>query len=364
MAKSKKPQEDLGECLERFHDVSLEQVLAEIEYLRDQGDTVIAGGSLVYGLGNRLSDLDLVVTGPTTVESSRVPLEHFLKSLRIDVWKLAQTLIEDSFDRAKRALDADVPLLGSFGDTEHDDELKLLHRIAFGVIIDGDGIDSQGRDYATTASDLVVREYIERMRTSALLTQLALIAGQSVAAVINARLTVEDALNAVIAYRGLPFSGGKWLGERLTHQASDLAHLYERFRRLPKNPPQEVTQFVQGALATCGEIWRLDLDLEALAPMVRWTSGDLRVAEIGADRLLLSPRFGALWSLDENEIEIWRQLGSSEPGEDATWECSDCDTEMLSMCLHLHQHGLVDLHWVQGVTIEKLSPSLDAGAIT
>ena len=62
-----------------YHDVGFAAVLAEIEYLRDDGDSVIAGGSLTLGLGNRLSDLNIVISGAASAESSRVPLQHWLK---------------------------------------------------------------------------------------------------------------------------------------------------------------------------------------------------------------------------------------------------------------------------------------------
>lgn len=349
-------QKDLQEHVGRFHGVSLEQVLREIEYLRDPGDSVIAGGSLAYGLGNHLSDLDLVVSGPATVESSRVPLEHFIDSLRIDVWKLAQGLIEKSFDRAEQALAGRGSLLGSFGDIDHEDELKLLHRIAFGVVVDGDGLEPrQGRDYRTVATGLVVREYAERMRASALLTQLALLAGRPIAAVGNARLAVEEALNATVVHRGLPFSGDKWLRERLANQTTDLAHVYEPFRQLPKNPARDAARFVEAALVACVEMWGLDLGIDALVPAASWRNTDLQVSEIGADRLLLSARFGALWSLDESEAETWRRLVSAGAGEpDATWGLDQCDAEALHLCLRLHEHGLLGLHWTNGVTIEEL----------
>jgi hypothetical protein len=300
------------------------------------------------------------------LESSRVPIEHFIGSLRVDVWKLAQGLIEDSFDRAQRALAAEDTLLGSFGDTEHDDELKLLHRIAFGVVIDGDGIHARPkRDYRAVAAGLVVREYLERMRTSALLAHLALGAERSVAAVVNARLAVEDALNAAVAHRQLPFSGGKWLGERLSSQTSDLAHVYEPFRQLPNTPHEEAKQFVEKALATCAEMWTLDLNLEALTPMAKWVNADLQVAEIGGDRLLLAPRFGALWTLDEKEVAIWRQLVSSvAENRDTGRELCAYNAEELSMCLRLHEQGLLDLQWIKGVAIENPRSSWNAGVVT
>jgi len=355
--------EDLLARVERFHGVSFEQVLGEIEYLRDAGDSVIAGGSLAYGFGNHLSDLDLLVAGPTTVESSPVPLEHFVGSLRVDVWKFAQGLIEETFDRAEEALASESPLLGSFGDLHHEDELKLLHRIAFGVLLDGEGLEPAGeRDYCSLASGLVVREYAERMRASALLAQLALRADRPIAAVVNARLAVEEALNAAVVRRGLPFSGDKWLRERLANQTADLASVYKPFRQLPENPARDAPRFVEEAVAVCTEKWALDLDIDALVPAARWRNTDLQVMEVGTDRLLLSARFGALWSLNESEVETWHRLvsvGAVEP--DATWDLGECDAEALILCLRLHEHGLLGLHWTNGVALGNLEGMRSVG---
>ena len=334
-------------------------MLGEVSYLRDEADTVIVGGSLAYGCGNGLSDLDLIITGPMTVESSRVPIEIFIGSLRVDVWKLARGLIEDTFDRAERALADDAALLGSFGDTHFDDELKLMHRIAFGIVIDGDANGlRQAREYGAVASDLAVREYVERMRASALLAQLALEAGQTLAAVINARLAVEEGLGAAVAYRRLPFSGDKWLGERLAGEASDLAHVYEPFRRLPGSPPAEAAQFVHAAVAACVEMWGLELGIAALAPLARWVNTGLRAMEIGDDRLLVSSLDAGLWRLEENEIEIWRQLASSDGVQpDAAWSRDVASAES-SFCLQLHEHGLLELRWASGIAVDGLRPSV------
>lgn len=348
--------EELQARVERFHGVSLERVLGEIEYLRDPGDSVIAGGSLAYGLGNHLSDLDLVVTGPTTTQSTGVPLEHFIGSLRVDVWKLAQSLVEKTFDRAEEALAGVGAIHGSFGDVDHEDELKLMHRIAFGVVVDGDGLEpTQERDYRTVASGLVVREYAERMRASALLAQLALRADRPIAAVVNARLAVEEALNATITDRGLPFTGDKWLRERLSNQTTDLAAAYDPFRQLPENPTRDAARFVEAALITCTGMWGLDLGINALVPAASWRNTDLQVLEVGADRLLVSARFGALWSLDESEAETWHRLFSAGVAEpDALFDLEECDAAALTMCLRLHEHGLLGLRWTNGVAIEDL----------
>jgi hypothetical protein len=357
--------EALQARVQQYHGVSLEQVLGEVQYLRDAGDSVIAGGSLVYGLGNRLSDLDLLVAGSTTVESSRVPLEHFVGSLRVDVWKLARELIEETFDRAEEALASELALHDSFGNSDHETEPKLLHRIAFGVVIDGDGLEpARGRDYRAVASGLVVREYAERMRASALLAQVALRAEHPVAAVVNARQAVEEGLNATVAHRGLPYSGDKWLGERLADQTPDLAAVHEPFRQLPEDPSRDAARFVEEALVACASMWGFDLGIEALAPVASWRNTDVWLSRVGEDQLLLSPKFGALWRLDEAEAETWRRLVSTHGAEEpaAAWRLEDCDAEALPLCLRLHEHGLLGLHWIDGVATEDLEPAPGAYA--
>ncbi len=352
--------EELATRVERYHGVTLAQVLAEVEYLRDPGDSVIAGGSLAYGLGNHLSDLDLLVAGSTTVESSRVPLEQFIGSLRVDVWKLAQDLIEETFDRAEEALASPAALHGSFGDVDHETDLKLLHRIAFGAVVDGGEIEPPpGRDYQAVAANLVVREYAERMRSSALLAQLALPGGRPVVAVVNGRQAVEEALNATIASRGLPFSGDKWLRERLAGVAADLADLYEPFRQLPDDPTAAAEGFVAAAVATCRRLWTLDLAPEALMRAARWSNTDVRKATIGDERLLLSAKFGGLWRLDGAEADAWDQLVAAADGDeqDASWSLAECDAEAQGLCLRLHEHGLLELRWSEGVAVRDLDPA-------
>jgi len=355
----------LSSRIERFHGVALEQVLAEIEYLRDDGDSVIAGGSLAYGLGNGLSDLDMLVASPAVVKSSRIPLEHFLGSLRVDVWKLGQRSIEDSFGRAEEALASERPLLGEFGDGDHEDEFKLLHRIAFGLVVDGGGLEleGEGRDWRGVATGLVLREYAERMRAAALVAQLALRAGRPVAAVINARLAVENALNAALTERGFPFISDKWLGERLGG-APGLASIYEPFRQLPADPAPDGASFVEAALRACTGIWELNLDLEAVADLARWHRlEDLQLAKAGADQLLLAPRSGAVWVLEENEAEEWSRLAAEDGarGEEG-WTLAGRDQEEMALCVRLYERGLLGLGWIEGVPTAALGAGRKAVA--
>jgi len=347
--------------IERFHGVDLEQVLGEIEYLRDAGDTVIAGGSLAYGLGNSLSDLDLLISGPTTVESSRVPLDHFLGSLRVDVWKLSQELIESSFRQVEQALAAEAELLGRFGDSYYEDEFKLLQRVAFSVVLDGPELEFGPLDCRTVASGFVMREYAERMRASALVAQVALRAGRSTAAVVNARLAVENALNAGVAQRGIPFCGDKWLGERLDAELPGLAGIYEPFHRLPTDLARDGSDFVEAALDVCAEMWCVELELDALAELACWhNADDVRMAEVGTDHFLLAPRHGVIWELDECDAEACRRLVTAEPDEG--WRLADCDPVGMAMCMQLYEHGLLSIKWMEGIPIAALDADWETTA--
>src|SRR5918999_3943587 len=112
---------ELAEKLRDYHDVRVSEVLDVIGYLRGPGDTVIAGGSLALGLGNRLSDFDIVVCGPDT-SPSRVPLEHWVKSLRVDAWTRSQAGIDKLFEHAFAALHDPKPIQGAFGTVEEEQQ--------------------------------------------------------------------------------------------------------------------------------------------------------------------------------------------------------------------------------------------------
>lgn len=343
--------------IEAFHGVSVTEVLEEIAYLRDPGDSVIAGGSLAYGLGNQLSDLDLLISGEATGDSSLLPLEHFLGTLRIDVYRVSEQLIDGTFERAAEEFEGSAPLQTFFGNFERDTELKLLHQVAYGVVLDGPGFDLQASDYRTVASRRVVREHVERMRAGALLAQLALRAQRPLAAVVNARLAVEDALNAAIASRGVPFCGDKWLSERLSGDDSDLAGLHGQFLQLPADPDRDAGHFVEEALCSCGEIWGLDLGIARLSREASWHNPGLRLSKVEAGGLLLLPDTGSLWVLDEEEVEAWERLVDLGPGEvGGRWRLEDCDPVARRLCFSLCEKGAMDLVWTRGVSGAELGP--------
>jgi hypothetical protein len=186
--------------------------------------------------------------------------------------------------------------------------------------------------------------------------QLALRASRPIAAVVNARLAVENSLNAALAQRGFQFSGDKWLGERLDAEMPKLASLYEPFRQLPVDPGRGCARFVKAAVSMCAEMWELELELDALAPLARWHSTEeVCLAEVGSDRFLLAPHSGAIWEFAENEVDAWRRLPRPDGEEqDDDWALSDCHPEGLALCVCLYEQGLLSLNWIEGVPIGVL----------
>ncbi|HEX5608548.1 MAG TPA: nucleotidyltransferase domain-containing protein [Solirubrobacterales bacterium] len=335
----------LEQRVKDFHGVDLAEVLDVIEYLRDGEDSILVGGSLAYGLGNHESDLDVVVAGPATGESSsRMPLEHFIESLRVDVWRLHQDEIDELFERAERGLASDAPLLGAFGHVHEQADLKLLHRVAYGVVIDGPALmPTATGDYGDVARRLLVREYAERMRHALYVAQLALAARRPQAAAMNARFGVEDALQALIAGRGLPFSDNKWLQLRLERDVPDLRDVYRPFAVLPDGL-KLTAEFVAAAIAAVEALTGLELGLDALAADASWERGDLRLHRAGALRVLLSEGQDVAFELDAAEADAWESLGEEE-----RWACAGRTDAESRLLFGLYAQGVAGLVWLRGL---------------
>ncbi|HET8956380.1 MAG TPA: nucleotidyltransferase domain-containing protein [Solirubrobacterales bacterium] len=340
---------NLAQRVREFHGVELEQVLEVIDYLRDGEDSVLVGGSLAYGLGNHKSDLDIVIAAPPGGESSsRMPLEHFIDSLRVDVWKLRRDELQEIFDRARESLQSEAAFAGAFGDVFEQADLKLLHRVAYGVVIDGAPVAPSGEDYRAVAQDILIREYAERMRHSLYVAQLALANGAMVAATINARFGVEEALQARIAARGFPFSDNKWLRVRLDGEAPDLREVYTPLAILPEGA-EECRRFVEEAVAAAQELTGTPLEQGRLALDAAWENAGLSLFGAGDLRLLVSPEQDVVFELGTEESEAWRALG-----EGTIWSCATCTPVQMSLCYSLYAQGMLKLAWSRGLPLAEL----------
>jgi hypothetical protein len=336
--------EVLDERLRGFHHAGVDDVLEVLDYLREPGDTVVAGGSLTFGLGNRFSDFDVVVCGEAT-SRSLVPLEHWVKTLRVDVWTRSHADVDTLFVLAERAIARPEPIAGAFGSIEQEQQLKLLHRIAFGLELAGPPLAPVSvPDFRRVARDLVVREYAERLRESVWVARLAARSGRWLAAVANAREAVEEAFTVVLTARGVPFTGDKWLHERLRSHAPDLREAYRRFAALPTGA-EECAGYVTDALGLAGRLTGLTTDAEELAGQVSWTGAGLEVCKTGDTHLLVAPEVGGVWQLSDEEAETFRRLDLRSAQIPAG----------TGLCLALYEQGLVKLGWDRGVPVSDLT---------
>lgn len=343
--------------LQGYHGQGLADVLDLIDYLRDEGDTVIAGGSLSIDQGNKLSDLDMVVVGPST-NTSAVPLEHFVGSLRVDAWTRSTADIEALYAQAEAALASDGPMIGEFGTTAQEQQLKLLHRIAFGVVIEGEPVrpSPSGRDTQEVARDLLTREYAERARESLTVAALAHAAESDLTAATVARMGVEEALHAVLHARGLPFSGDKWLAEQI-QAFPDLHALHEQISQLPaKGEP--LAPYTERALALGTQLLGVDLSLGAVGPDLCWEHEELTLLPIGKRRLLTSELHGTGWELEPEEAELWKGFIEAKGEGEDTFDHPTDHPVAEAFLLRMYEVGMVRLKWKRGLPLAALSIDL------
>ena len=348
----------LDERVRGYHDgKGLSEMLELLEYLREPGDTVIAGGSLSIDLGNRLSDLDVVLVGDST-RTSAVPLQHWLDRFRIDVWTRSTANVDELFTEAEEALAAPTPLLRVFGNTEQEQQLKLLHRIAFGVVVDGDPVQPKtpsGRTPQEVAVDLLTREYAERLRESATIARLAADAGRLLTASFSARQALEEALHAVLHAGGVPFSGDKWLQEQLRPFA-ELDALHTRFLDVPRRSTgaAEIQNYVDGALADAEDLLGLSLAATDLTAALQWKAPALALLPLAGEHVLVDAPTGTSWLLDDAEATAWRALDETRTADGLIPHPSD-DPVGAALAVRLHEQGLFTPTWQDGVPVSALS---------
>jgi hypothetical protein len=343
--------------LREFHGAGLSDVMEVIGYLRGEADTVFAGGSLTFGLGNRLSDFDVVICGPAPLRSN-MPLQHWSGTLRIDVWVRSHDDVAQLFAYAQDALDAPGPLADSLGSVEEEQQLKLLHRVAFGLHLEGPPLPGMaggptGHGYAGVARDLITREYAERLRESAYVAQLAASGGNWLAASLSAREALEQALQVLLASRGVPFTGDKWLHERLASMAPDLREAYRPHAALPADGA-ECADYVAAVIESCQRFTGLELGQAELARCVRWLPTGLQVCQAGGRHLLVAPEVGGLWELSAAEAGAWDRLSQGD-GAALGWPGGDCGPQEAEFCLGLYERGLLALTWDRGVPVMDLA---------
>ena len=246
-------------------------------------------------------------------------------------------------------LAAERPVAGAFGDIFEEADLKLLHRVAFGVTVAGAGLRPvASRTYQAIAGDLSVREYAERMREAAFVAQLALAAADPIGAAANARLAVLSSLHAAVYAHGLPFTGDKWLYERLVSDAPKLAARHASFSVLPALDA-DIGSFVRSAVEVTEQLSRLSLSLAAQAPGVRFCAGDLTLFPVGPDRFLVSVERDDLREVTQAQAQVWSDLGG-----ESEWRCDPGQAGQLKLSYDLYAAGIAGLSWDRGLPVAEL----------
>jgi hypothetical protein len=159
-------------------------------------------------------------------------------------------------------------------------------------------------------------------------------------------------MQAVLAARGHPWSGDKWLQVRLQEQESECHDLYRPYAVLPE-PGGDVGGFVAGAAELAESMTGVDLEPERLAPLFAWSPAGLRSFSLGGDRVLVATGPGMLWRLEEAEAAAWGRL-VDRYGDGGPWPAEECDPAEASLAVELYERGVVAMVWSRGVTGAEL----------
>lgn len=158
----------------------------------------------------------------------------------------------------------------------------------------------------------------------------------------------------LVAARGLPWTGDKWLHERLLRDAPDLQMLHEKFAVLP-DTENDWHGFVQRAVELCSKLSGLDLAVTTLSRSAAWDLSGLRIAEVRGENFLGSKEHGGLWELNDSDIGAWRALEAAQSADGhSEWLCAALDSTMMTFCYRLYERGLATLRWITGVPLGDL----------
>lgn len=288
----------LTRLLQRYHGVTIEDVLQLVEYLREPDDAVMLTGSLAVGLGNQKSDLDLMLLGSTTAFSAAVPLTHFVSSLRVDVWKLDERVIDRLAASAEAALDTPpVRRLVSFQDAQ------LLQRYACGVVIDGQPSLEQSALFPVVTR-LAKKYFTEMVVRDAGYALLARERGLDLAAAVTARRALESAAEVRLAGLGHPFFGPKWIHHRLRVLDPDGWDAIEQHLVLPE--VDDAFGLERAALASIELATSFaDTDLTVALDATRFYNPGSELKSPGSKHLLIDQGESTVIELSDEEAAVW-----------------------------------------------------------
>jgi predicted nucleotidyltransferase len=202
--------------LRMTHAIEVDGIVDAVSYLVEPDDTVIFGGSLAFGFGNRSSDLDIIVVSGGK-DDDAIPVQRFIDGLRVEVWRIAAARLREVINRADAATRAHDPIEDAFED------VRLLTRVGYGPVWAGrTPSELFGCDVPRICSDFMVARLTQACAVRLGYADLAMRQPDVLHAAHQSRAALEMAVQAVLTRRTQTFPGRKFLYQQAQRDDEDL----------------------------------------------------------------------------------------------------------------------------------------------
>lgn len=321
--------EDLARHLGKLGKPDLIDIIGSAQRVAQPNESIMIVGSLALGLGNRSSDIDLLIINPGEPDRPNGPFQFFVDDERIEIIRVAQTPLRATVDDLARRLDAGQPIgLGQ-------ERERLLSRVAHGAQVAGAPVDAEFEAHlATVWQRAILRRTRESVRKHALVAALAVDQGDDLVASWNGRGAVEAVLQLGALRAGLPYAGAKWLYEQLRGRP-ELAAATELLR-LPRTPAERHAH-TAACLAEAATALGTGTGLAELGADARWDGGGLHSRRLFDRSVLVNTEHNTVHELTAEQASAWQELAGRPVGTESR--------PARALAWRLYLDGAVDLRW-------------------
>jgi hypothetical protein len=283
------------------------------------GEAVILGGSLAFGLGNRKSDIDILILDSTSSGRSPGPFQFFESGDRVEITRLQvadlDSLAKDIADRLGESGSLTVP----------HEKIRELSRAAFGCHIAGRAIDEAvDARLRRTCQEAVLAGSTTSARKHALVALLAAEQEDLATACWNARGAVDAALQWSLLAAGHPYAGSKWLYEQARAEPG-LAAEWEAVQpclRIPRDRDGR-REHLARCFAVFEPTFLTEPTLAGLGADAGWRCGTLELCRLAGRRVVVDPETNTVTEIDPGRVPGLRRLFELAPGNALPVSTSD-----------------------------------------
>ncbi|NSC25222.1 hypothetical protein FM076_30360 [Streptomyces albus subsp. chlorinus] len=300
-------------------------------------EAIILGGSLAFGLGNRKSDIDILLLDSTSGGRPPGPFQFFESGDRVEITRVRTGELASLADDIASSLGRSAPLTLPYT------KIRELSRAAFGCHVAGPALDGAvDARLRRTCQEAMLTSSTASAGRHALVALLAAEQDDLATACWNARGATDAALQWMLLKAGHPYAGSKWLYEQARSKPG-LAGAWEVVRPCLRIPRDRAGQ--REHLARCLDVFERTFSTEpvlgVLGADAGWQRGALELCRLAGRHVVVDPESSTVTEIDAGTVPGLRRLFGLAPGE--ALPVSSSDPSERAAIWPLYASGLVRL---------------------